>query len=380
METATYNDKRKGEIIMSNTNKGKVAMMTKPEKLEYNSYDVPNPGRGSVVLRVRRTNICGSELHIWKGLHPTKKQGVLGHEMIGEVHEIGEGVTSDYAGQPIEKGDRIVATYYITCKKCTPCRDGIFHLCEHAYDFWNRDPKEPPHFFGSFATHYYIHPDQYFYKVPDNVSDVSAASANCALAQVYFGLDRANVTYGESIVIQGAGGLGLNAAAVAKEKGATVIVVDGIKSRLEQAKKFGADHVINMNDYPKTDELAKLISDITGGNGAYVGMELTGNPAAFAQGIHLVRPGGRYISIGNITPGKFVEFDPGLLTRKSINIISLVRYNPWYLYKALQFLSENGEKYPFDQMLDAEFSFDQIEKAMDKSAKREVTRASIVMI
>lgn len=359
---------------------GQVAMMTQPETLTYETYKVPKPEKGAVVLRVRRTNICGSELHIWKGLHPTKKQGVLGHEMIGEIYAIGEGVTTDYAGESIQVGDRVVCAYYITCKKCTPCREGHFHLCEHAYDFWNRNPEEPPHFFGSFATHYYIHPDQYFYKVPDNVSDVTAASANCALAQVYFGLDRAQVTYGESVVIQGAGGLGLNATAVAKEKGATVIVLDAVNARLEQAKKFGADYTVNITDFTTTEKLAEHITALTGANGANVCMELTGNPDAFSQAIHLVRPGGRFVSIGNITPGKYTQFDPGLLTRKSIQIISLVRYNPWYLHKALQFLAANNTKYPFDEMLDAEFSFTDIETALDLSAKRKVTRASIKMM
>lgn len=355
-------------------------MMTEPEKLEYVSYDVPKAGKGAVVLEVRRTNICGSELHIWKGLHPTKKQGVLGHEMIGQILDIGDGVTTDYANQAIKLGDRIVASYYITCRKCSPCKEGIFHLCERAYDFWNRDPTEHPHFFGSFATHYYIHPDQYFYKVPDNVSDAAAASANCALAQVYFGLDQANVTYGDFIVIQGAGGLGLNASAVAKEKGAKVIMIDAVNNRLKQAKQFGADYTMNVNEYETTEDLATAIENITGDGGAKIGMELSGNPDAFSQGINFVRPGGKYVSIGNITPGKYTSFDPGLLTRKSIHIISLVRYNPWYLYKALQFLEKNESKYPFAQMLDAEFPFEDIEKALDESAKRTVTRASIKML
>ncbi|PWA04990.1 zinc-binding alcohol dehydrogenase [Pueribacillus theae] len=358
---------------------GRVAVMMEPEKLRYQEYEVPEPENGAVVLRVLRTNICGSELHIWKGLHPTKKRGVLGHEMIGELYAAGKGVETDYAGNPIKKGDRIVAAYYLTCRKCTPCKEGKFHLCEHAYDFWNQEPEKSPHFHGTFATHYYIHPNQYFYKVPDNVSDVSAASANCALSQVYFGIEKAQLTNNQSIIIQGAGGLGLNATAVAKEKGATVIVIDGVESRLEQAKQFGADYVLNFNDFETMDARTNAVLDLTGGKGAHVGMELSGNPAAFAEGIHFIRPGGKYVSIGNVTPGKFVEFDPGLLTRKSIQIIPLVRYDPWYLYKSLQFLSKNNEKYPFDKMLDAEFTLDEIKTALDKSAAREVTRATIVV-
>lgn len=359
--------------------KGKVAVMTEPEKLVYQDYALPEPEKGAVLLKVLRTNICGSELHIWRGEHPTKRRGVLGHEMIGELYAAGEGVETDYAGVPIKQGDRIVSAYYITCQKCTPCQEGNFHLCEHAYDYWNLQPEIHPHFHGTFATHYYIHPNQYFYKVPDNVSDAMAASANCALSQVYFGLDKANVTYGQYVLIQGAGGLGLNAAAVAKEKGATVIVIDSVDSRLALAKQFGADHTLNFNDFETLEEKAQAVLDLTDGAGAHVGMELAGVPAAFSEGIHFIRPGGKYVSIGNISPGKLVEFDPGLMTRKSIQIISVVRYNPWYLRKALQFLSENHEKYPFDQMAEVEFSIDQVKLALDKSAAREVTRGTIIV-
>lgn len=358
---------------------GKVAVMTKPKTLEYQTFKVPDPEQGAIVVKVLRTNICGSELHIWKGLHPTKDSGVLGHEMVGEVYKIGDGVTTDYAGNPIQIGDRVVSAYYITCRKCTPCLESKFHLCTNAYNFWNKDASESPHFHGTFATHYYIHPDQYFYKVPDNVPDAAVASANCALSQVYFGIDRAQITYGEHVVIQGAGGLGLNAAAIAHEKGANVIVIDGVESRLALAKKFGAHHVLNFNDFANTDTLAKEVLQLTEGAGAHVALELTGVPDALAQGIHLVRPGGRYVSIGNITPGKYTNFDPGLLTRKSINIISLVRYNPWYLHKSLQFLSKTIDKYPFSDLLDAEFSLDQLEEALDLSAARKVTRATIVL-
>lgn len=359
--------------------KGKVAVMTEPEVLVYQDYELPIPERGAILLKVLRSNVCGSELHIWKGGHPTKKRGVLGHEMVGELYMAGEGVETDYAGAPIKKGDRIVSAYYITCQKCKPCQEGQFHLCEHAYDYWNLQPEIHPHFHGTFATHYYIHPNQYFYRVPDNVSDVAAASANCALSQVYFGLDKAEVTYGQYVVIQGAGGLGLNAAAVAKEKGATVIVIDGVQDRLEKAKQFGADYVVNFNDYDTLEERTQTILALTGGAGADVGIELAGVPAAFGEGIHYIRTGGKYVSIGNITPGKLIEFDPGLLTRKSIQIISLVRYNPWYLRKALEFLSKNIEKYPFEELLDVEFSMDEIKLALDESAARRVTRGTIIM-
>ncbi|MBN6185628.1 zinc-binding dehydrogenase [Aneurinibacillus sp. BA2021] len=359
--------------------KGKVAVMMEPEKLTFAEYELPDVGPGAVLVKVIRTNVCGSELHIWKGLHPTKKSGVMGHEMVGMIEKLGDGVETDYAGNPVQVGDRIASTYFLTCRKCLPCQEGKFHLCANAYKYWSKDPEEAPHFHGSFATHYYIHPDQYFYKVPDNVSDSAAASANCALSQVYFGIEKANVHYGDTVVIQGAGGLGLNAAAVAKEFGAQVVVIDAVASRLEKARLFGADHIINMSEHDTVEKRVQAILAVTDGRGGDVAMELTGVPAAFNEGIHLLKPGGVYVSIGNISPGKMMSFDPGLMTRKAIQIISLIRYDPWYLQKALHFLSEKGDTYPFNDMLDCDFSLNEVGEALDKSANREITRASIVI-
>jgi D-arabinose 1-dehydrogenase-like Zn-dependent alcohol dehydrogenase len=359
--------------------KGKVAVMTEPMKMEFHEVEIPEPEKGAVVLKVSRTNVCGSELHIWKGEHPTKKTGVLGHEMVGTVYKLGEGVTTDYAGRPIKEGDRIAPVYYLTCRKCNSCKRGLFPLCEKALLYWSKDSKEFPYFHGTFGSHYYIHPEQYFYKVPDNVPDIVAAGANCALSQVYFGIDKSGLSYGDTIVIQGAGGLGLNAAAVAKEKGAKVIIIDAVESRLEIAKQFGADHVINLKEFDTVEKRADAVRQLTDGVGADVGIELSGVPVAFSEGIHLIRSGGKYVTIGNVSTGKYTEFDPGLLTRKSIQIIPVVRYDPWYLDKALTFLSENINNYPFINMMDGEFEFNSIQEALDMSASRKVTRASIVM-
>lgn len=359
--------------------KGKVAVMTEPLKMTYQEYELPRVEAGSVLVKVVRTNVCGTELHIWQGHHPIKKSGVMGHEMVGVITALGPDVKTDFAGNPVQVGDRVAATYFLTCRKCQHCQRGDFYLCENVYKYFAAEAEEYPHFHGSFATHYYIHPNQYFYKVPDNVPDSAAASANCALSQVYFGIEQANLRYGETVVIQGAGGLGLNASAVAKEFGATVMIIDSVATRLEKAKSFGADYVIDMNEFDTVEKRTKKVQELTGGKGADVGMELTGVPAAFSEGIHLVSPGGRYVSMGNVSPGHMTSFDPGLLTRKSITIIPANRYNPWYLNKALKFLSKSIDKYPFGDMLDAEFHFEDIQKALDRSASREVTRASIVM-
>lgn len=362
-----------GEVV-----KGRVAEMTSPMELVFKEYPLVDPTPGAVIVKIIQTNICGSELHIWKGNHPVIRSGALGHEMIGEIYALGDGVETDFAGNPVAVGDRIVSAYFLTCRKCPPCQQGQFNLCENAYKYWRLPTEESPHFHGTFGTHYYIHSDQYFYKVPDSVSNSVAASANCALSQVYFGLEQGNVTSGETLLIQGAGGLGLNAIAIAKEKQLRVIVMDGVESRLVQAKAFGADEVLLMGDYPTVEDRTAKIMALTNNRGVDVALEVAGVPQAFAEGVEYIRAGGRYIVIGNISPGQTVAFDPGYLTRKSVQIIPVLRYNPWYLKKALDFLARNVGRYPFETLLDAQFSLEDTQEALDQSAARTVTRATII--
>ncbi len=359
--------------------RGRLVYLAAPQEIEYHEYDLPTPEPGGILARVTRANVCGSELHIWKGLHPTVKRCVMGHEMVGRVHALGAGVETDYAGAPLAPGDRIVAAYFLTCRKCRACRRGQFNLCENAYRYWMQPPQTPPHFHGTFGTHYNIHPDQYVYRVPDAMPDAIASFANCALSQVHYGLELADLGPDETVVIQGAGGLGLAAIAVAKERGARVIAIDGVEYRLEAARAFGANEIVDMREHETAEARAARVLALTEGWGADVGMELTGVPAAFGEGIALTRPGGRYVSIGNISPGLTVPFDPGLLIRRQVQIIPVIRYQPWTLLKVLRLLADTQDRYPWSQLVDTDFAFDAVNEALEKSERREVRRASIVM-
>lgn len=357
---------------------GQIAVMTEPGQLTFQDYAVPDPAPGSLVLRLLRSNVCGSEIHIWCGHHPTKRRGGLGHETVGVIEKLGAGVTRDFAGEPVKEGDRVVATYFIHCRRCAPCRRGKVHLCDNAYTYWGRQPEEDPHFHTTFATHWYVHSEQTFYKVPDNVTDRAAASANCALSQVYFGLDLAAVRLGDHVVIQGAGGLGLNATAVACEMGADVIVIDAAANRLADARRFGAHHVIDMRVYPTVEERIALVSKLTDG-GADICVEVAGVHDAYPEAVRLLKPGGTLIAMGIVNPGKTIPFDPGYMVRRGLTAIATVRYPAEYLKKSLEFIARFGTRYPFDSLLDRDYALNDIERALGDSAARLVTRASIVM-
>jgi len=356
--------------------KGRIAFIPAAHKIDFHEYDVPAPPAGGVVAEVTQTNVCGSEVHIWRGEFGGRNGTMPGHEMSGRVMALGDGVKADWAGVAIKLGDRIAPVYYTVCNRCANCVRGNQAACLNKV-LGGRHPDEPPHFVSTFATHYVVRPGQHFYRVPDNVPDIIAASANCAMSQVYWGLDRARLGYGENLVVIGAGGLGLHAMAIAKARGARVIAIDGFDRRLEEATGFGADETIDLRKYTDIEDRVKRVRDLCGGFPDVV-IEVAGIPQAFIDALRIVGAGGRVIEIGNISPGLTVPIAPSMVTFKSIELTGVVMYPPHYLKKSLDFLSTHMERYPYREMCDATFPLSQAAEALDRSERREVTRAALL--
>lgn len=355
---------------------GKVLSMTGIKQTEVQTYDLPSVEKGQVLMEVSKANICGSDLHMWEGKHVFKNH-VLGHEMVGLVHTLGEGVVTDYAGEPIKEGDRICPVYYLTCQKCEACLDGNFNVCTHGSDYMGQLAKEYPHFTGAFATHYLIQPNQYFYKVPENIPDVVVAGANCGISQMYFAIDQIDMPPNALVVVQGAGGLGLFSTAISDSKGANVIVIDSVASRLEQSKKFGAKFTINMKEFKTAPERLNEILKFTNGKAPDIVIDVTGYPPALDEAVRMVKIGGTILEIGSVSvdEDQNVTLVPGYIVRKSLTIKGVLRYDPWYLYKTLQWLSKYYDKYDFINLTDKLYSLEEGQEALTKAYNREVTRA-----
>lgn len=355
--------------------RGRLAHLVAPHEIVFREYEMPELADGALLLRTLAAGVCGSELHMYEGRHPLHNM-VMGHEIVGEVTEHRRREV-DSLGRPLRDGDRVTAPYFLTCTRCAACARGQFELCENAYQYWVRSPEQQPHFTGTHATHYHVAPEQWVFHVPENIPDVVAASINCGLSQVWAGIERAEIRAGERVVVQGAGGLGLYATAVAKERGATVIVIDAVSRRLEAAKAFGADAVIGFDDFPEPGDRAARVRELTGGEGADVGLELAGVPAAFIEGLDLLRPGARYVEIGNVNPGTTVTIDLGSITRRAISVLPVLRYKPWMLGEALAFVSRNMGRLPFEGLVDAEYTLDDLPQALADSEARTINRAVI---
>ncbi|MGJ7539097.1 zinc-binding dehydrogenase [Brevibacterium luteolum] len=347
-------------------------------QLERVENPVPEPPAGGMVLSMIRANVCGSDVHILNGGHPLVREGcVMGHEGVGRVHSLGEGVNTDFSGQPLRIGDRVVATYFQACRRCPECNNGHPNICRNAYAGWSAQASQAPHFHGTWGTHYVVGSNFGVFKVPDEVSSRSASSVNCALSQVYYGCLLGEVSYGDRVVILGAGGLGVCASAVASTMGAEVFAAEMVPSRLAKATEFGAHHAIDLSQADDATSRVELLKDCTSG-GADVVIDLTGVPDAFSDSVQATRNGGIMVEIGNITPHKYTQFDPGLFTRTGVQIRAAIRYPQAVLGKAIRFVADTP-RFPWEELVDAEFSLDEAATALQKAANREVTRAGLII-
>src|SRR2546427_601788 len=196
-------------------------------EFELREYPVPDPEPGAILIKLTRAGVCGSDLHVWRGemkeiYGPLPRDLTFGHEMCGRVERLGAGVSVDSSGQPLREGDRVAFVYFFPCGRCPVCLRGEAGSCPRKARA-NRVAGTPPYFNNAYGDYYYLRPGASVFRIPDEISDDIATPANCALAQVLYGLTRAGLRQGDTAVIQGAGGLGLNAIAVARDMGAALV-------------------------------------------------------------------------------------------------------------------------------------------------------------
>jgi threonine dehydrogenase-like Zn-dependent dehydrogenase len=366
---------------------GKAAIFLGPGKgYQIEELPVPDPEPEGIVIKVSMAGICGSDLHFWRGDSPIFAllvNQVGGHEMTGRVYKLGANISTDSLGRPLKEGDRVCYAYFYPCNRCYQCNKGEFSACPSKLIGMLTSISR---FSGAYGEYYYLKPGGWVFKVPDELSDEVVAPVNCALSQVTYGLSVAGLRFGDTLVVQGLGGLGLNACAVAKEMGAECVIgIDGIPARLEAARQFGADLVIDMREHTTPEARFMQVHALTGQRGADVVAEVVGVPEAFAEGVQFVRNGGALLEMGNISIGNTAPLDPSQLVASSRRIYGVGTYDPWVIPEALDFLVRTRNKYPFDKIVSHKYKLDDINRAFEEAEwkaagaeKSKITRAFIV--
>lgn len=365
---------------------GKAAAFVEAYHFEMTELPTPEVEPGGILVKITSAGICGSDLHYWRGEMKPMVAGqpgavILGHEMTGTVQTLGQGVTTDSMGRPLKEGDRVAYAYFSPCRRCYICLRGELNNCPNRFRF-RASIEDYPYCSGGFAEYYYLNPGHFVFNVPDELPDEAVTPANCAVPQVIYGLQQAQVQMGDTVVIQGAGGLGIYAAAAANEMGAgQVVSIDGQSNRLELAKQCGADHTININEYTTPEGRIERVKELTHGNGADIVLEVVGYPHVVPEGLSMLRRGGTYVEIGNIWANSNVTLDISKILWGVTKIIPTAHYDPYILPVALDFLVRTKDKYPLTKVMSHKFPLERIHEAFEqaewagKSEETAITRA-----
>lgn len=342
-------------------------------------YALRDVRRGEVLVRISMSTICRSDIHSWEGRRPNPCPGILGHEIIGVVEQLGQDIERDMRGTPLTVGDRITWTEY-------------FHRGESYYRDVHDMPQkskglrkyghdlvdEDPHFLGGFAEYCYVLPGTGILKLPDDLSDEEATPLNCGVATMISVVEATQVQMGDVVAIQGLGLLGLYGCAMAKSRGARLVIgLDSVKNRIEAAKKFGADLVINITGRSEND-IVDEVRHLAPPDGVDAVIEVCGVPDVVTAGLRMLRVGGRYTLGGIVTPEATVTVDANMFVKKWITLKGIHNYHPRHLIQALDFVVANRKRYPFKEIVDSKFKLDDLNEAFKRASERSVLRAAVV--
>jgi L-iditol 2-dehydrogenase len=333
---------------------GRVAILDKPEGTFHIEEKVlPEVKPGEILVKQERSGVCGTCVHMYHGHLPGINYPIiLGHEIVGTIDTLGEGVATDVIGESLAEGDRIYILPALRCGKCYFCTVVEQpNLCNGGGAYGIRPLSDDPLYFtGGYGDYVYVnHP---YSKVLKMNADPGIAVLLEPFSIGIHALDRVWVKTGSVAVIQGAGAIGLFTLIAAKESGAfKTIVIGAPASRLALAKEFGADLTINIEEVPDAGErIAQVLKETPGGYGADVVFECAGVPTAVPEGIDMLRRGGTYVVAGHFTDVGEVSINPFThLNNKHIDLVGVWGGNLPNFVRAKPIL-ESG-KYPFDKMV-----------------------------
>jgi putative phosphonate catabolism associated alcohol dehydrogenase len=357
----------------------KAAVFTGPgNPFELQTFEAPEHlAPGSALCRIRLSTICGSDLHTMAGRRQEPAPAILGHETVGELIALGPGPLRDASGAELSVGDRVTWDIVVSCGECFYCKRDLPQKCTSLLKYGHMSCQDAPHLTSGYAQAVVLLPGTAIFRVPDQIPDTLAAPANCVTATACNAMEAVGLLLGETVLIQGAGMLGLNLIALAKEAGAScVVVTDGNELRLDLARAFGADLTVDVRT-TSDEEAVGLIREASGGFGVDAAIEVCGVASALNVGMQALRMGGRYVIAGMVVPGVELPVQAHEVLRRCLTIRGIHNYRPEHLGQALEFLERFGERYPYGELVGAEFALREINEAMKVAASGRFVRVGV---
>jgi threonine dehydrogenase-like Zn-dependent dehydrogenase len=273
--------------------------------LELESFPDPTPGPGEVVLEIKASGMCGSDLHVYRQpANASATPVIVGHEPCGVVVAVGPGVVGPYA----RLGSRVMVHHYRGCSLCEDCRGGWPQMCRASpMIVYGSDAH------GAHAPYMKVAADT-LVPLDERLSFAAGAAISCGTGTAWGAFERMGISGRDTLAIFGQGPVGLSATLLAKAQGARIIAVDIDESRRATATTFGADHVLN----PRECNIPEAIRELTGGRGASMALETAGAAAAGEDALNSVRPWG---TVGLVGIGAELKFSLAKMLRAQLKIV-----------------------------------------------------------
>jgi threonine dehydrogenase-like Zn-dependent dehydrogenase len=356
---------------------------------------VPRPSvpARAALIQIGACGVCGTDLHILKGHWPKPLPWpfTLGHEIGGVIVEKGAELTEDFMGQPLAVGSRVMIPPLMPCGQCYYC----VHYPETANKcltpvYYGRylGFDQAPHLWGGFAEHVYVDlemlPGTKIYKLPDDLPLRLGALAE-PLTSCIRAFNRAKraggFNWGDTVVIQGSGPIGILAVAAAQEMGAGRVLCVGAPElpRLALARAFGAEATVDLDTYATPDARIARVRELVGGFGADLVMDCSGHPSAGPEGIEFLRDGGTYVEMGQFTDAGAIMTNWHRICTKDINLLGSWAFTGNDLALGVAMLDRARDRHPWLAMQTIyPFSADGLGQAIADALAMKTVKSTIV--
>jgi L-iditol 2-dehydrogenase len=345
-------------------------------------WDIPDPAPepGSIVLETVASEVCGTDVHLFHGrLAGVPYPIIPGHVSVGRILET-RGVTRDFSGAGLTAGDLV--TFYDVHEVCGACWYCLVakqpNRCpsRRVYGITYSATEGP---LGGWAERIYLKPGVRVLRLPESLTPDEVIGGGCGLFTGFAAVERSDMALGDVVVVQGAGPVGISAAAFAALRGARLVIVIGAPAaRLALASGVGADVALSLTEVSPAERAAH-VAELTDGRGADVAIEAAGNPAAIEEGFRLLRDGGTYVIAGHYTDVGSTTVNFHLqVNKKHANVRGQWGTDFNHVYRALKLLAKHRERLRLDRVIGGRYGLDESGRALADVEALAVTKAIIV--
>ena len=363
------------------------AVMPAPRvPVEIREFPEPDLPPGGALLRTALSEVCGTDVHLWHGrLSRVPYPIIPGHVTTGTLDKIrglaagSANVLSDVTGAPLREGDRVAFfDVHRTCGRCLACTAHRTPTRCPSRRVYGITDSAAEGLYGGWAQKVYLEPGVIVAKLPDAVTFEAYIGGGCGLLTSVHIIERARIAMGDTVVVQGAGAVGMSTAALAKKAGAgQVIVIGAPVDRLALSIDMGADVVIDLDKTTAEERLARVL-ELTGGRGGDVVVEAAGSARAFEEGVRMARNGGAYVIAGHYTNvGDSTINAHEHINRKHLDIRGCWGSEVGHFLRALTALEHYGREVPWARIGAQTFGLGQINEALEVAGALQVPKALV---